>query len=250
EELGLSPVYVRGVATFYTMYNKAPVGTWLVQVCTNVCCNICGADEVMQAFLEHTGTEPGEISDDGLFTCIPAECLGACGFPTVVQVNERYFENVTPEDVPAILERLRRAAMKQVRWMACRYRKERGTRVLTEAIGDTAARSIERWKKYGGDEARRKALGMAPNDVIEVVKASGLRGRGGAGFPTGVKWSFMPKDDSRQPHYLLINADESEPGAFKDRELLRWTPHQVIEGALIGAHAIRAKHVYIYMRGE
>lgn len=115
EELGLSPVYVRGVATFYTMYNKAPVGTYLVQVCTNVCCNICGADEVMEAFLEHTGTEPGEISADGQFTCIPAECLGACGFPTVVQVNERYFENVTPDDVPAILERLRREAPKQER---------------------------------------------------------------------------------------------------------------------------------------
>ena len=117
--------------------------------------------------------------------------------------------------------------------MAYPYKHERETRVLTEAFGDPAARTIEGWKKYGGYEALRQALGMSPNDVIEVVKASGLRGRGGAGFPTG-----------------LINADESEPGAFKDRELLRWTPHQVIEGALIGAHAIRAKHVYIYMRGE
>jgi NADH-quinone oxidoreductase E subunit len=110
EELGLSPVYVRGVATFYTMYNKAPVGTYLVQVCTNVCCNICGADDVMGAFLEHTGTEPGQTSADGHFTCIEAECLGACGFPTAVQINERYFENVTPNQVPALLERLRASA--------------------------------------------------------------------------------------------------------------------------------------------
>lgn len=105
--LGLSPAYVRGVATFYTMYNKAPVGRYLVQVCTNVCCNLCGADEVLEAFLAATGTEPGETSEDGRFTVIEAECLGACGFPTAVQINERYFENVTPEDVPAILERLR-----------------------------------------------------------------------------------------------------------------------------------------------
>jgi NADH:ubiquinone oxidoreductase subunit E len=112
-ELGLSPAYVRGVATFYTMYNKAPVGTYLVQVCTNVCCNVCGADEVMEAFLEHTGTEPGEISNDGHFTCIEAECLGACGFPTAVQINERYYETVAPGDVPAILERLRRTAPAQ-----------------------------------------------------------------------------------------------------------------------------------------
>ncbi|MGH7443839.1 MAG: complex I 24 kDa subunit family protein, partial [Longimicrobiales bacterium] len=109
-ELGLAPMYVRGVATFYTMYNKAPVGTWLIQVCTNVCCNICGADEVMAAFLEHTRTESGEISADGHFTCIEAECLGACGFPTAVQINERYYENVTAGDVPAILDRLRRTA--------------------------------------------------------------------------------------------------------------------------------------------
>ena len=105
--LGLAPAYVRGVATFYTMYNREPLGRWLIQVCTNVACNLCGGDEVMAAFLEHTGSEAGEVTEDGLFTVIEAECLGACGFPTAVQVNERYFENVAVGDVPAILERLR-----------------------------------------------------------------------------------------------------------------------------------------------
>jgi NADH-quinone oxidoreductase subunit F len=134
--------------------------------------------------------------------------------------------------------------------MAYPYRHERETRVLSEHFGDPQARTLDGWRKHGGYEALRRALEMSPNEVVDVVKASGLRGRGGAGFPTGVKWSFMPRDESRQPHYLLINADESEPGAFKDRELCRWTPHQMIEGSLIGAYAIRAKHVYIYMRGE
>jgi NADH-quinone oxidoreductase E subunit len=110
ELLDLSGPTVRGVATFYTMYNKRPVGRWLVQVCTNVACNLCGGDEVLEAFLEHAGAEAGEITDDGLFTVIEAECLGACGFPTAVQVNERYFENVTADAVPEILERLRREA--------------------------------------------------------------------------------------------------------------------------------------------
>jgi NADH:ubiquinone oxidoreductase subunit E len=111
--LELSPTYVRGVATFYTMYSKQPVGDYLVQVCTNVSCNLCGADEVMEAFLAAAGSEPGEITGDGMFTVIEAECLGACGFPTAVQINERYFENVTADDVPAILDRLRteRAAL-------------------------------------------------------------------------------------------------------------------------------------------
>jgi NADH-quinone oxidoreductase E subunit len=105
--LELAPAYVRGVATFYTMYNLQPVGRYLIQVCTNVACNLCGADEVVEAFLEQIGTEQGETSADGLFTVIEAECLGACGFPAAVQINERYFENVSAGDVPAILERLR-----------------------------------------------------------------------------------------------------------------------------------------------
>lgn len=107
EVLDLAPAVVRGVATFYTMYNRRPVGTYLIQVCTNVACNLCGGDDVLEAFLEHTGTAPGEVSADGLFTVIEAECLGACGFPTAVQINERYYENVTAEEVPALLSSLR-----------------------------------------------------------------------------------------------------------------------------------------------
>jgi len=132
--------------------------------------------------------------------------------------------------------------------MAYPYRHPKETRILSEAFGDPSARTLEGWKKRGGYKALEAALNMTPEEVVGVIKESGLRGRGGAGFPTGVKWSFF-KDDGK-PHYFLINADESEPGAFKDRELMRWTPHQVIEGAMIGAHAIRAQHVYIYIRGE
>jgi NADH-quinone oxidoreductase E subunit len=105
-QLGLTPPTVRGVATFYTMYNKRPVGRYLIQVCTNVSCNVCGADDVLRAFLKATGTEPGETTADGLYTVMEVECLGACGFPTAVQVNSRYYENVTPEDVPRILAAL------------------------------------------------------------------------------------------------------------------------------------------------
>lgn len=133
--------------------------------------------------------------------------------------------------------------------MAYPYRHEKEVRILSAHFGDPAARTLQGWRERGGYKALEKALGMERDEVIEVVKQSGLRGRGGAGFPTGVKWSFMPKDDGK-PHYLLVNADESEPGAFKDREIARWTPHQLIEGALIGGYAIRATHVYIYMRGE
>ena len=106
ERLQLAPAYVRGVASFYTMYNLGPVGKYLIQVCTNISCNLCGGDAVLEAFLEHTGTEMGMVSEDGRFTVIEAECLGACGFPTVVQINERFYENIRPEEVPEVLASL------------------------------------------------------------------------------------------------------------------------------------------------
>jgi NADH-quinone oxidoreductase subunit F len=121
--------------------------------------------------------------------------------------------------------------------------------VLSKHFGDPEARSYAGWVKRGGYEALRKAVGMTREAIVEEVKASGLRGRGGAGFPTGLKWSFMPKEAVR-PHYLVCNADESEPGTFKDREIMRWTPHAMIEGCAIAAYAIGAERCYIYIRGE
>jgi NADH-quinone oxidoreductase subunit F len=125
----------------------------------------------------------------------------------------------------------------------------RETPILSRYFGDAEARTLEGWKKRGGYRALEKALGTAPEEIINEVKESGLRGRGGAGFPTGMKWSFMKHGDGK-PHYLCVNADESEPGTFKDREIMRWTPHALIEGAAIGAYAIGAETAYIYIRGE
>lgn len=125
----------------------------------------------------------------------------------------------------------------------------RETLVLSKHFGDAEARSLDGWKKRGGYKALEMALGMDPVAIQNVVKESGLRGRGGAGFPTGLKWSFMRIGDGK-PHYLCCNADESEPGTFKDREIMRWTPHALIEGVAIGAYAIGAENAYIYIRGE
>lgn len=125
----------------------------------------------------------------------------------------------------------------------------RETPVLSRHFGEADARSYDGWVARGGYQALKQALEMTPEAIVEVVKASGLRGRGGAGFPTGMKWSFMPKDTAK-PHYLCCNADESEPGTFKDREIMRWTPHALLEGCAIAALAIRAETTFIYIRGE
>ncbi len=123
------------------------------------------------------------------------------------------------------------------------------TPVLSKHFGDAEARSLKGWVKRGGYESWKQAQAMTPVAIIEELKNSGLRGRGGAGFPTGLKWSFMPKE-KKKPHYLCVNADESEPGTFKDREIMRWTPHQLLEGTAIAMRAIQAEVGYIYVRGE
>ena len=110
--------------------------------------------------------------------------------------------------------------------------------------------SLQEYVQTGGYQALRRVLGgIPPNDIIEMVKTSGLRGRGGAGFPTGVKWSFIPKDHPG-PKFLCCNADESEPGTFKDRQLMERDPHQVLEGMAITCYTIGAETAYIYIRGE
>jgi len=105
--LDLTPAYVHSIATFYTMYNKHPVGRYLVQVCTCIACHLNEGEEVLERFLTEVGTREGETSEDGLFTVIEAECLGACGFATAVQVNDEYFESVSPDGVADIVAELR-----------------------------------------------------------------------------------------------------------------------------------------------
>lgn len=121
--------------------------------------------------------------------------------------------------------------------------------ILTKYVKQAGAASLDFYTKVGGYDALKKALGMTPDQVIDLVKQSGLRGRGGAGFPTGMKWQFVDKK-SNKPKYICCNADESEPGTFKDHVLMERNPHLLFEGCLIACYAIGAKTAYIYIRGE
>ncbi len=121
--------------------------------------------------------------------------------------------------------------------------------VLTTHVNEPFSYTLENYLKWGGYAAMKKALAMTPGQIIDEVKASGLRGRGGAGFPTGMKWSFVPKDIPK-PKYLCVNADESEPGTFKDHVLMERNPHLLFEGCVIACRSIGAKTAYIYIRGE
>jgi NADH-quinone oxidoreductase subunit F len=125
--------------------------------------------------------------------------------------------------------------------------------VLSRYWDEPSSWTLDSYRRHDGYQALGKALAMTPDEVIALVKESGLRGRGGAGFPTGQKWSFIPQGDDgpgAKPKYLVINADESEPGTCKDMPLMMANPHVLVEGAIIAAYAIRARHAFIYLRGE
>ncbi|MER5865864.1 NADH-quinone oxidoreductase subunit NuoF [Kitasatospora sp. NPDC002040] len=121
--------------------------------------------------------------------------------------------------------------------------------VLSASWDDDRPWTLDTYRRHDGYRGLQNALAMAPDDLIALVKESGLRGRGGAGFPTGMKWQFIPQNDGK-PHYLVVNADESEPGTCKDIPLLFANPHALIEGMIIASYAIRCDHAFIYLRGE
>ncbi len=123
------------------------------------------------------------------------------------------------------------------------------TPVLSAHWDEKDSFTIEGYKRHGGYDAVGKALEMEPDAVIQLIKDSGLRGRGGAGFPTGMKWGFIPQGDNKE-HYLVVNADESEPGTCKDMPLLMANPHVLVEGIIVASYAIRANYAFIYIRGE
>ena len=123
------------------------------------------------------------------------------------------------------------------------------TPIITEFWDDPKLYTLDGYRAHGGYRALASALKQDPDAIISTVKDSGLRGRGGAGFPTGLKWSFVPQNDGK-PHYLVVNADESEPGACKDIPIMMANPHALVEGVIITSFAIRANHAFIYIRGE
>ena len=321
--LGISAAEVSGVATFYTMYKRRPMGEHHVGVCTNTLCAVMGGDLIFERLKGHLDVGNDETTEDGKVTLEHIECNAACDFAPVMMVNWEFFDNQTPESAVELVDKLRAGETVQATrgatitswreaervlagfedglvdegpaaagpslvgleiaaergWAAPTRRRGRRrspirdraaraprprrssrptrrapsprprsrnrrptpprratmtdtlTPVLSADWGTDRAWTLKAYKKAGGYSALEAALKMAPDDLIALVKDSGLRGRGGAGFPTGMKWSFIPQDNPK-PKYLVVNADESEPGTCKDIPLMMATP----------AHPDRGRH--------
>jgi len=238
--LGVPLADVYGVIDFYEMFSREPKGRTVARVCGAPPCALAGADAVVDALCRHLKSEPGTVSSDGAFTIEHAPCLGLCDHAPAVLAGEAAFGRADPRQSAAICARDGNRPISHVGGDIC---------ILTAHCGKGQPTSLGDYKSGGGYAALQKALSMAPQDVLADVKASGLVGRGGAAFPTGIKWEGAAKA-AGQPKYIVCNADESEPGTFKDRILMEEDPHRTVEGMIIAAHAVGARHGYIYVRGE
>jgi len=253
-KLGLQPINILELVTFYPMFRQRRAGQTHIRVCRTLSCAMAGSYRVMESLCAGTGIfrhrngdgrpNPVSVSADGNYSIEFVECLASCGTAPVCMVNDHLHEHVPPENAANILAETKQ----KLEYFQPAHPLER--RLIFKNIARKGwTTDIECYLKDGGYEQLRKAVTMSKIDIISEVKTSGLRGRGGAGFPCGVKWSFI-KQDEKKPVYLICNADESEPGTFKDRYIIHEDPHQLLEGILISCYALNARTAYIYIRGE
>jgi NADH-quinone oxidoreductase subunit F len=230
--LRVSLADVHGVIEFYSLFYNEQVGKKFIRVCTDQACALKGADRLLNHLCQHHEVEPGQTTRDLSLTIEASPCLGLCEQAPAALVDDQAETNISPDFHSYELGVPKSQVYGSIRELTANC--GNGTVPLT---------------KYGEYLGFLKALQMKPEDIIAEIKASGLVGRGGAAFPAGIKWEGAAQAQGDQK-YVICNADESEPGTFKDRILLLDDPHKTIEGMCIAAYAIGASKGYIYIRGE
>ena len=248
--LGVARSQVREAVSFYNMFHTKPVGRRQLRVCTSLPCLLRGAREVLDQIQDRLKICPGETTPGGEVTLTEVECLCACEMSPMAQLDETFIGPLEGETLDAVLE----AALENPEDSAPLPEPDpfisTDGPVLSTRFKDPDGTWLEDYVADDGYLAARKALtSMTPEEVIEEVSKPNLRGLGGAGFPAGRKWSFVPRETER-PKYLVVNADEGEPGTFKDRYIMERDPHALIEGMIIAAYAIGSHKAYVYIRGE
>ena len=248
--LGVARAHVREAVSFYGMLHTGPVGRRELRVCTSLPCRLRGARDVLDRIEGRLGIRPGETTPGGEVTLTEVECLCACELSPMAQLDQRFLGPLEGALVDALLQdALAKPDGAQSSSEPDPYISTSGP-VLSLRFEDPDGTWMEAYLAGGGYLAAERALtAMTPQQVIDEVSRSNLRGLGGAGFPAGRKWSFIPKDTTK-PKYLVVNADEGEPGTFKDRYIMERDPHALLEGILIAAYAIGSHKAYVYIRGE
>ena len=241
QELRVPLAEIHGVIEFYTMLYPHPVGRTIVRVCTSPICAACGGENVLQAAAQQVGAAPGQVSRDGSMMVEAVECLGLCDLAPAALVGDTPVAHAD--------------AAHPGQWMGAPPAAPLGAvggepRWLSGRCGQIDPVEVKAFVGREGFAGLRRALEqLTPPQVVDEIKRAGLVGRGGAAFPTGTKWE-MTAAAPGGVRYIVCNADESEPGTFKDRVLLEGDPLQVIEGMTVAGYAVGAQRGYLYVRGE
>lgn len=233
---------IHGVIEFYTMFYNEPTAKRVIRVCEDMACSLAGGEAVKQAIEAELGLRHGQTSPDGLVTYERVPCLGMCEQAPSGLVGKRPFGNLTPADIPAFLNgKLDPSSLKIY-----------GEPLLKLfRAGRVDPTSLDSYLAHAGYKDLRKAIAMTPDEIINMLKASDVLGRGGAMFPVGLKWGFTRQAaGSPAQKHIIANADESEPGTFKDRVLMEHDPFSLIEAMTIAAYAVGAENGWIFVRGE
>jgi NADH-quinone oxidoreductase subunit F len=247
--LTIPPADVYGVATFYALFSVEERTPRLLHVCDDLACRCAGSRDLIDALIEHVGPSGSEVEGT---SWLPSPCLGQCDrapAALLVESGQVALERELPTvEAKVLLEVMGGATPEAPRPAVPPQAGRPGLRLLGR-IGAIDPESVNDYRAHGGYAALRRAFELGPDGVIREVLDSKLMGRGGAAFPTGRKWEAVARQP-RRPHYLICNADESEPGTFKDRVILEGDPFSVIEAMTIAAYATGCEHGYIYLRGE
>lgn len=248
-QTGMSRIEVQGVASFYAFLSETPKGRITIRLCDDIIDRFAGLDAVRDSFEAELGIQVGETSTDGNYSLEYTPCIGMCDQAPAAMINDVVLTKLTPERVREIADGLKAGKTpeelvdpnygKLSPYEQVRAQVDNNIRIRGEALlGDVT--------KDGG---LKKAIECSPADIVDTIANSGLRGCGGAGFTTGMKWRFAAAEKADK-RFVFCNADEGEPGTFKDRVLLTERPHLLVEGMTIAARGIGASEGLIYLRGE
>jgi NADH-quinone oxidoreductase subunit F len=237
--LGVPLADVHGVVEFYSLFYPEPVGRRVIRVCGDPTCALKGSDAILEGLCAAAGISPGGTSADGSVTVERVPCLGLCDHAPAALADECVAVAADPAHPERLTDELTTHPPSVI------YGRNR---VLTAVCSEDTT-GLRDYEACGGYRALSKAVEMGPEAVIAEVTAAGLVGRGGAAFPTGVKWEAA-RSEPADPKYVVCNTDESEPGTFKDRALLIDSPHLTVEGMVITGFAVGASKGYFYVRGE
>ncbi len=249
EQVNTPRVKIEGVVSFYAFLSKKPKGKIIIRVCDDVVDKMKGAHEVASAFCDELGIKMGETTSDGLFSLELTPCIGMSDQAPAALINDTVVPELTASKVKEIVSELKEK-QDPLKLSLKNGDGNNDHELMRSAVKNNIFRKGPViFTDFEQGAGLKKALSLTPEEVVETVKASNLRGRGGAGFPTGMKWEFTRAAKGEQK-IIICNADEGEPGTFKDRTLLTEVPELMIEGMSIAGYAIGANEGIIYLRGE